>query len=570
MTDDRIERLTFTADAVGVWSSQSSRHVNWPVVYTLDDARSIYVGETGAAAARMRQHLHSPGKQGLTTAQIIVDGTFNKSVCLDLESYLIRLFAGDGAFEVLNGNSGITNADYYDRASYQRRFDRIFDELRDAGYFRRTIPQIVNSDLFKLSPFKALTPDQAIVVEDILEGLFEDVRSGAGSTVVIHGDPGTGKTILAIYLVKLLCDIRSQPGADEPPADTMFSEFFTDGHPELLQDFRIGLVVPQQSLRDSIRQVFRRTPSLDPGMVLTPFDVGESTGSFDLLIIDEAHRLNQLSAQAMGTLTRRFKEISESMFGEGWESRTQLDWIRAKSRHQVFLVDAAQRVRPSDVPPAALASLASGATERERAYRLTSQMRVKAGADYVGYVRRVLAGSQRARQEFPGYDLRLFDDFDAMYDLIRRRDDREGLSRLVAGYAWKWRSRKHPDEHDIALGSHRLCWNRTVKDWINSTGSLEEVGSIHTVQGYDLNYAGVVIGGDLRYDPEQDRMLFERSSYFDSRGKANNNLLGTTYSDADLLELVTNIYAVLLTRGMLGTYVYVCDEPLREYLRRFF
>lgn len=570
MTDYRIDRLAFAPDVIGAWSSQSSRHVNWPVVYILHDEASIYVGETGRAAARMRQHLQSPAKQDLNVVQIIVDDTFNKSACLDLESSLIKLFAGDRKFEVLNGNAGVTDPDYYNRAIYQPRFDAIFEQLRRAGYFRQTIPQIINSDLFKLSPFKALTSDQALVVDDILEGLFNDLGEDKPSTIVIHGDPGTGKTILAIYLIKLLGDIRSQPPIDEIPSDSIFSDFFMPGHAELLQDFRVGFVVPQQSLRESIQRVFRKTPSLDPGMVLTPFDVGESSDDFDLLIVDEAHRLSQFSAQAMGTLTKKFRDISESMFGEGWESKTQLDWIRAKSSHQIFLVDTAQRVRPSDVPTSVLNSLTSFATERRPAYRLTSQMRVKAGADYVRYVRRVLSGTQPIRQDFSGYDLRFFDDFDAMYELIHRRDVEEGLARLVAGYAWKWRSRKDKNAYDIELGSHKLLWNRTTKDWINSKGSVGDVGSIHTVQGYDLNYAGVIIGPDLRYDLETNRLKFDRGSYFDIRGKSNNNLLNTAYSDEDLLEFVTNIYGVLLTRGMLGTYIYVCDAPLREYLRRFF
>jgi DUF2075 family protein len=97
-----------------------------------------------------------------------------------------------------------------------------------------------------------------------------------------------------------------------------------------------------------------------------------------------------------------------------------------------------------------------------------------------------------------------------------------------------------------------------------------EVGSIHTIQGYDLNYAGVIIGKDLRYDPAANRIYFDRDNYHDPRGATNNRMRGITYSDDDILQFVRNIYAVLLTRGMLGTYVYVCDRPLRLYLKKFF
>ena len=93
------------------------------------------------------------------------------------------------------------------------------------------------------------------------------------------------------------------------------------------------------------------------------------------------------------------------------------------------------------------------------------------------------------------------------------------------------------------------------------------MGSIHTIQGYDLNFAGVIIGNDLRYDAARHRLYFDRSNYHDTKGKENNRALGIRFTDDDLLHFVTNIYAVLLTRGIRGTYVYVCDPALREVLR---
>jgi len=141
-----------------------------------------------------------------------------------------------------------------------------------------------------------------------------------------------------------------------------------------------------------------------------------------------------------------------------------------------------------------------------------------------------------------------------------------GLARVVAGYAWEWKSKNDKTAYDIEVDGVQLRWNSTQTDWIASKGSLDEVGSIHTVQGYDLNYAGVIIGPDLRYDADAGRMFVDRASYFDAAGKQNNKVLGKTYSDDDLLEFIENIYAVLLTRGIRGTYVYVCDPALREYL----
>lgn len=569
----RIERLPFDPDAVKTWTEPAGRHQNWPVVYAINDQREVYVGETLNAVGRMRQHLDNPDKRHLTSLRVVLDETFNKSVCLDLESYLIRLFAGDGRYQVLNRNDGITDADYYDRARYQALFADIFKELRDDRLFVQSIDQIENSDLFKLSPFKALNHDQEAAIVDILEGLFEDLEKGVSNSVVIEGGPGTGKTIVAIYLMKLLQDIASTEPSDDASSDSVFADFFVEGHRELLAGFRLGLVVPQQSLRKSIKRVFKRTPGLSESMVLTPYEVAKSPGKFDLLVVDETHRLTQYGAQAMGTLTRDFQEISRELVapGERWEELTQLDWIIRKSTQQVFLLDRDQSVRPIDLPKRVVERLHGLASARRRSYSLRSQMRVQGGDDYIAFVRELMSDTPPAGpHHFPNYDLRFFDDLGAMREAIFARDSEVGLARLVAGYGWKWRSNKVKTAHDIDLDGLTLTWNRRIVDWINSPTSLEEVGSIHTVQGYDLNYAGVIIGPELTLDSATRTLKLDRANYHDGKGKASNKLMGQKYTDDQVLNLVRNIYRVLLTRGMRGTYVYVCDPALRAHLRPYF
>jgi DUF2075 family protein len=152
---------------------------------------------------------------------------------------------------------------------------------------------------------------------------------------------------------------------------------------------------------------------------------------------------------------------------------------------------------------------------------------------------------------------------------IRLRDAESGLSRLVAGYAWEWKTKNDKTAYDIEIEGSRLRWNSVQTDWIASSKSIEEVGSIHTVQGYDLSYAGVIIGPDLRYDTAAGKLVAHRDSYFDKKGKENNKRLNKVYSDDDLLRFIRNIYAVLLTRSIHGTYVYVCDPALRAYLKQF-
>lgn len=572
MGNSRIERLPFNGRAIDALATLEGRFVNWPVVYTLNGGVSVYVGETGDAAKRLRNHLATPGKRSLSEARIVFHDEFNKSACLDLESHLINWFAGDGSYEVLNGNAGQTDRDYFERAAYREAFTGIFEKLRQDGLFTRSLPEIENQDLFKLSPFKALTPDQALSVEDILRGLFEALETGERTMTVVQGDPGTGKTVVAIYLMKLLRDIGLVEPDETTDEDARFAEFFESPYPDLLRRLRIGLVVPQQSLRRSVQRVFSKTRGLVRTDVITPFQVGESPTSFDLLIVDEAHRLNQRAAQASGPLNAKFRKITEDLFGKDDTDVTQLDWIQAQSRQQILFVDTLQSIRPADLPTDVLDDVAGEARREGRLHRLRTQHRVRAGEDYIGYVRAMLTGKAPAPnpQAFVPYDLRFFEDLGAMRAGILRLDETEGLARLLAGFAWGWATKSNKDAADIELDGLSLRWNGTDQDWVASAGSVEEVGSIHTIQGYDLNYAGVIIGPDLRYDPADKRVVFDRANYFDSRGMRNNNQRGITYSDEDILRYVQNIYAVLLTRGIRGTFVYVCDHALREYVRPFF
>jgi DUF2075 family protein len=548
-----------------------TRFGNWPAVYVLADAKRIYVGESLNVAIRLRQHKDSPEKRDLSDARVVLDQRSNKSAALDLESFLIRLFAGDGRFQVLNRNDGITNSDYFDRDQYRAAFQDIFDHLRSLKLFEQSRTAIENSDLFKLSPFKALTADQEAAVASIVGALLNDLSGGGKTTSVVSGGPGTGKTVVGIYLMKLLSDLATGRADETADAEAALSEFFTDDRRLQLKDLRLGLVIPQQSLRASVRKVFAKTPGLSRDMVLSPFDVGKAPRGFDLLIVDETHRLMQRANMPSAAQNRQFTDINMQLFGDDDVVHTQLDWIQHQSRHQILLLDAAQAVRPADLPTALLDELRARAERTHRKFELSSQMRVNAGGDYIEYVRQVLSNSPpAARATFEAYDLRLFDSVSELRGALKECESHAGLARLVAGYAWPWKSKKDPEKHDIEIDGESLRWNKTAVDWVNSPTSADEVGSIHTIQGYDLNFAGVIIGDDLRFDPVAGRLSFDRGSYYDTKGKENNPRIGRTYDDDDLFRFVTNIYAVLLTRGIRGTYVYATDPALRAYLRRYF
>ena len=197
---------------------------------------------------------------------------------------------------------------------------------------------------------------------------------------------------------------------------------------------------------------------------------------------------------------------------------------------------------------------------------LTSQLRVKGGDDYVEFIddllncRLDLSAKKFSAKE---YDFKLFDSISDLKNEIRKRDEENGLSRLVAGYSWPWISKNNNMENDISIQGVELKWNSVSDDWVNSRNSLNEVGCIHTTQGYDLNYAGVIFGNEISYAKNKNEICIIPENYHDKNGKQ------TIKDIAELKKFIINIYKTILLRGIKGTYIYVCDQNLREYFKNF-
>ncbi len=236
---------------------------NWPVVYLIEDGKEVYIGETVHAFSRSKQHSEKAERSKLKNIHILSDEEFNKSAALDIESWLIQYMSADGVFVLQNGNGGLQNHNYYDRAKYKAKFEIAWNNLRQMGLVKNSLEDLKNSDLFKYSPYKTLTEDQFTVARQI----FKDIKKNEYNTFIINGKPGTGKTILATYLFKYLKE------QDET------------------KNMNIGLVVPMTSLRKTIAKVFSKIKGLKSTMVIGPNDAAH--GNYDLLIVDEAHRLQR-------------------------------------------------------------------------------------------------------------------------------------------------------------------------------------------------------------------------------------------------------------------------------------
>ncbi|MES2628304.1 MAG: DNA/RNA helicase domain-containing protein [Bacteroidota bacterium] len=526
----------------------------WPLVYFIqNEAKKLaYVGESTNAGSRIRNHLKNNQRLELTTISVIGSDKFNKSATLDIESNLIQYISAEGSYKLQNANSGLVNHTYYQKDLYKNLFTEIWSRLMERKVVTKTLREIENSELFKYSPYKALNEDQYNSALEILSVLA--TRDAA--SIFVKGSAGTGKTILATYLIKLLLSEPDQEIKDYNDDELKEIQYLTRFR-EKCPKPKIALVIAMTSLRDTLRRVFANVPGLKPSMVVGPSE--EIGGEYDLLIVDESHRLRQYkNIGFMGA----FKKANQKLGLD--DTGTELDWILKSSKRQLFFYDSAQSVKPSDVDQSSFDALIGKPGSVQLS--LNSQMRVTGGNGFIQFVDQLLncrLGAEKYRP--PQYDLTFFDSMNDMYAALTEKEKRYGLCRLIAGYSWPWLSaNENAPSHikDIELDGLRFNWNTTDKDWVNSPTAFEEIGSIHTIQGYDLNYAGVIFGREIDYNPETQEIEIDPTKYFDTNGKRG------VGSATQLRQYIINIYKTMLYRGIKGAYLYACNKNLADYLKQ--
>ena len=502
---------------------------NWPMVYILENGKEAYVGQTLDISTRMSQHKANPDKAGFTRAHFIYSDHSNQSMTFDYESQLIALMSADETFTLTNKNSGIVGASYYNRDIYNDKFRMLWAELQNKHLVQHSIEEIEQSDLFKYSPYKKLTTDQRNVVSTLIQHLRVDRKQ----IMLIQGMPGSGKTVVAVYLFKLLRD----------------SPEFTS--------LKMALVIPQTSLRDSLKKLFKSIRGLSASDVIGPVEV--ASNHYDILMVDEAHRLKARHNLANYST---FDKASKKIGLDG--DVTQLDWIIKQTDCPILFYDTDQTVITSDISADDFQKTINDQfyNRMRTFYTLCTQMRCKGGNDYINFVKKLVKGREDSRGQFPNYTLKLVMDFKNFDNKYREVVSKEPLSRMIAGYSWEWKSKNDKDKYDIFIENVQKQWNSTNIEWPHSFNAVNEVGSIHTIQGYDLNYGFVIFGREIDYDFSANEIVVNRDLYFDKYGK-----LGTT--DDELRVYIENIYYVLMTRGIDGTYVYAYNQGLRKYFSNY-
>ena len=376
--------------------------------------------------------------------------------------------------------------------------------------------------------------DQKLVYETALDMARKSYRDGQKRVLVVKGGPGTGKSVLAINLLvnltreNMVCSYVTKNAAPRNVYATKLSG-----------DFR----------KTRINNLFKGSGSF----------VESAENEFDVLIVDEAHRLNAKSGMFQNLGENQIKEI-----------------IKA-SKFSIFFIDESQRVTLKDIGSIEeIGKYIEKARAQYEIMELESQFRCNGSDGYIAWLDDVLEIRRTANSDgFDlDYDIRICDSPNEVRDLIFEKNKINNKARLLAGYCWDWikGGKNKPDVYDITIPEYHfaMSWNLgNSQTWAIDVDSINEVGCIHTAQGLEFDYVGVIIGDDLGY--EDGRVV----TNIKARAKTDQSIKGikklyreNVYKAQGVAdEIIKNTYRTLMTRGQKGCYIYCTDVKLAEYLR---
>lgn len=377
-----------------------------------------------------------------------------------------------------------------------------------------------------------LIDDQKVIFERIMELSRRCEKDGKKRTLIATGGPGTGKTVIAINLLARLTQegVFAQYCSKNSAPRTVYARKLK-GH----------------RTKSSIDNMFKGSGAY----------VDAPENAVGVVLADEAHRLNEKSGLYSNLGINQVHEI-----------------IRA-ARLSVFFIDESQRVTVNDIGSvSAIKQWAAINGSEVHMEALTSQFRCNGSDGYLAWLDDVLDIHETANYNLDGinYEFIVFDTPQEMRQKVLKRNEGSNRSRILAGYCWNWpkAGRADTNVHEIEIGDFGISWNLDGGEaFAISESSVNEAGCIHTTQGLEFEYVGVIIGDDLRYEENHLVTDFTKRAKTDQSIRGLKKMSKENPEQAQKLadEIIKNTYRTLMTRGMKGCYVYATDEGLREYLK---
>ncbi|MGY3027706.1 DUF2075 family protein [Pseudomonas lurida] len=376
-------------------------------------------------------------------------------------------------------------------------------------------------------PEFVLIDDQKAIFESALAAASE-ASDQAPKVLIIEGGPGTGKTVLAINLLVRLTELR------------------------LLSKYVSKNAAPRKVYESKLVGTIKRSHFSNFFSGSGAF-IDTEPNTFDALIVDEAHRLNEKSGLYGNLGENQIKELIES------------------AKCSIFFIDEDQRVTLSDIgSKQAIRAFAKAKGAVVEEYVLSSQFRCSGSDGYMAWLDDVLGIRSTANPTLSTseYEFKVFDSPQALHKAIDEKNH-GNKARVVAGYCWPWLSKKDSTAADIVIGDYKRQWNLDQDGslWIIAENSIEQVGCIHTCQGLEVDYIGVIIGPDLVVrDGKVVTSPNERDKHDKSiRGWKKMMKEQPTMAKKETGLIIKNTYRTLMTRGMKGCYLYCTDKETAQY-----
>ena len=375
--------------------------------------------------------------------------------------------------------------------------------------------------------------DQKVVFEDIKALAQKSKEDGQKRVYIVNGGPGTGKSVVA---VNLLVELTNK--------DQFCQYVSKNSAPRNVYTAQLT----GTKKKTNINNLFKGSGSY--------VDVPSNT--IDSLIVDEAHRLNKKSGFYSNKGDNQIKEIINA------------------AKFSVFFIDERQRIHIKDI----------GSIERIKKWakkagaeiyedELTSQFRCNGSEGYIAWVDNVLDIRETANYDLKdiNYDFKVFDNPNELREKIVELNKKSRRARLLAGYCWEWpkEGKSDPEYKDIEIDDFKMSWNLNDTDtYAIDEGSVHQVGCIHTSQGLEFDYVGIIIGKDMRYENGEIITDYNERATYDSSIRGIKKMAKSDPEKANKIaeEIIKNTYRTLMTRGMKGCYIYCVDDDLREYFKQ--
>ncbi|OJG16112.1 GIY-YIG catalytic domain protein [Enterococcus canintestini] len=489
---------------------------------------------------RMKQHLQDSKRKDIKQVLLIGHKKFNQSATYNIETNLINHFIGDEQFQLQNVSQTrqVQTHQYYQKDFYDEViFKELWSELQKRNLATHSLDTIRNKDIYKLSPFKELTPDQLEIKLTILDYCKKNINSASSKNskkvFLIKGEAGTGKSVVVASLYNTLQDY-SKSNSNLKNTDN----YLLVNHSEMIKTYK--------SIAESL-------PNLKKNHILKPTSfinkVDKNNLHPDIVIVDEAHLL-----------------LSKKDAYNNFNFDNQLEEIIKRAKITICIFDPNQVLKLKSYWDSV--GLENFLKKYEpMSFNLTNQLRMQTSVEISTWVDNFIHRKvDPLPQSTESFKLSIVENPDLLKEKIVQLDKNFGLSRILATFDYP--HKKDGGKYYVDPDGINMPWNTTDSriTWAERPETINEVGSIYTAQGFDFNYVGLIIGPSIDYDPKTEQLTVNIEKYQDTGAFTGRADMSDDLTNERKEEIILNSLNILMKRAIHGLYIYPVNQNLRNKL----